>query len=110
MPFCEEIQAARLEEQKGSITKNGASTSSTAKKKKEEPSLIKKLLGLNNNRQLWGGVGIACLDWNCIKPNILGAVTLKTNMLEIWNVESGTIENIIELPRPVHMIRWSPHD
>ena len=100
MPFCEEVQSAEVEEQK---------QQSLIPAEKKQPKLIHRILGAPERPEIWGGVGIACIDWNQIKPNLLAAVTLKTNMLEVWDIEQGTMVNIHELPRPVQMIKWSPH-
>lgn len=35
-------------------------------------------------------------------------MTIKTNMLEVWNFETGLIENIYELSRSIMMVRWNP--
>ena len=76
------------------------------------PTLYEIFLGMSSNERkemIWGGVGIACIDWNQVRPNILAAVTLKTNLLEVWDVEKAVMVNIHELPKQVQMVRWSPH-
>ena len=29
-------------------------------------------------QDIWGGVGVACLEWSELQPNLLAAVTFKT--------------------------------
>ena len=49
------------------------------------------MLGMDLNTDVWGGVSVACIDWHPKKGNLLAAMTLKTNNLEIWDVESGQL-------------------
>lgn len=62
----------------------------------------------NSNAEIWGGVGIAALDWNPIEKNILAIVTKKTNRLEIWNLDLGKMIKIMDLNTKVLYIKWSP--
>ena len=41
----------------------------------------------DSSAEIWGGVGIAALDWNPIEKDILAIATKKTNRLEIWAVD-----------------------
>ena len=65
MPFCEDVQAAKIEEQKQksmiqTVDAGGKTTG------KFVPTLYEIFLGvsLSESKEIWGGVGIACIDWN----------------------------------------------
>ena len=48
--------------------------------------------GLNHTvkSDIWGGVGVACMDWSIPSPNLLAAVTFKTKALEVWDTDTST--------------------
>ncbi len=58
---------------------------------KESAKVAEFMLGMDLNTDVWGGVSVACIDWHPKKGNLLAAMTLKTNNLEIWDVESGQL-------------------
>ena len=64
------------------------------------------ILGRDLYPEIWGGVGIACFDWHPTEPNMLAAVTLKTNKLEIWRVDTGKMISIMDIGRQISLIRW----
>ena len=64
----------------------------------------------NSNAEIWGGVGIAALDWNPLEKDILAIVTEKTNRLEIWSVKTGRMISILDLKTKIHNIKWNPHN
>jgi len=68
------------------------------------------LLGKNTEKDIWGGVGIHCIDWSPLEDNLLAAVTLKTDRLEIWQVNKGAMVAILDLKGKVSCIKWSLHD
>lgn len=55
---------------------------------KESSKVASFIIGLSLNSDIWGGVGVSCVDWHPKEENLLAAMTLKTNRLEIWNVKS----------------------
>ena len=77
---------------------------------KKVRSITQALLGIDINQEIWGGVGITCLDWNPVEPNLLAAVTSKTQRLEIWKVDKGQMIYIMDLLMKVSSIRWNPHN
>lgn len=68
------------------------------------------LFNTNSSVEIWGGVGIAALDWNPLKKDIVAIVTEKTNRLEIWRVDLGKMISIMDLKTKVHDIKWNPHN
>ena len=51
---------------------------------RETEKIMQFISGRDFNPEIWGGVGISCIDWHPTQPNIIAALTLKTNQLEIW--------------------------
>lgn len=68
------------------------------------------IFGIEIDKEIWGGVGLQAIVWSPHMENIIAAVTLKTNRLEIWNVKSGTMIAILDLRAPIFELKWSPHD
>ena len=68
------------------------------------------ILGKELFPDIWGGVGIACFDWHPTEPNLLAAVTLKTNKLEVWRVDEGKMISIVNVAKPISYIRWLPSE
>lgn len=68
------------------------------------------IFNTNSSVEIWGGVGIAALDWNPIEKNILAIATKKTNRLEIWNLDLGKMIGIMDLKTKVLFLKWSPHN
>ena len=66
------------------------------------------LYGFDANKEIWGGVGVSCIEWNPIDQNILAAVTMKTNRLEIWDVARGQMISIMDLPKSAQKVIWNP--
>lgn len=64
-------------------------------------------------QDIWGGVGVACLEWNIReegsrKPSLLAAVTFKTTTLEIWDTDSGNFIKRIKFDQKIIKVSWSP--
>lgn len=75
-----------------------------------EAELTGLIFGIETDKEIWGGVGIQAIAWSPHEENILAAVTLKTNRLEIWNVEKGAMVAIYDLRAAFFEIKWGPHD
>ena len=52
---------------------------------------------VGKQRDIWGGVGVSCIDWNSIQTNVLAAVTMVTNRLEVWRVDTRKMISIMDL-------------
>ena len=63
---------------------------------------------VGKQKDVWGGVGVACIDWNKMQSNVLAAVTMVTNRLEVWQVDLRKMISIMDLEAKVTMIKWSP--
>ena len=98
-----------MEEQKSESMISGVSNDKIKAGKKVR-SITQALLGIDINQEIWGGVGITCLDWSPVEPNLLAAVTSKTQRLEIWKVDKGQMIYIMDLLMKVSSIRWNPHN
>lgn len=46
---------------------------------KESEKFVSFLSGYDLAPEVWGGVGVSCIDWHPTEPNMLAALTLKTN-------------------------------
>ena len=57
---------------------------------------------------IWGGVGVVCMDWSTLQPNLLAAVTFKTNQLEIWDTETGNLIKQFYFDNRVIKVSWCP--
>jgi L-ribulose-5-phosphate 3-epimerase UlaE len=44
---------------------------------------------------LFGGVGISCLDFSQLQSKMLAAVTVKTFLLEIWDTQTNQLVKAI---------------
>ena len=77
---------------------------------RETEKVIGFIAGRDFNPDIWGGVGIQCIDWHPTEPNILAAVTLKTNQLEVWKVDTAEILCILDIEKKLASIQWSPHE
>jgi WD40 repeat protein len=100
IPFCEKIQtqyisdikktamlpSTQAEQTKDNVRKYFSKKFVTGK---ESAKVYEFILGMDLNTDVWGGVGVSCVDWHPTVKNLLAAISLKTNVLEIWNVEIG---------------------
>lgn len=82
IPFCENIQSKHVEEQK----QESNLPNKVDKLRSDESKFVDFVFGIETGKEIWGGVGISCIDWSPLEDNLLAAVTLKTDRLEIWNV------------------------
>jgi WD40 repeat protein len=80
------------------------------KLRNDESKVLEFILGLEPSKEIWGGVGISCIDWSPLEDNLLAAVTLKTDRLEIWDVQKGVMLAILDLKGKIINIKWSPND
>jgi len=110
IPFCEKTQSKFIVEQKKNANLKVNETEDAEQIFRQ--TLLKrfvigkeseKVVSFLSNRDLssdeiWGGVGISCIDWHPSQPNLLAAVTLKKNNLEVWDTQTGAVVAIIELP------------
>jgi hypothetical protein len=67
------------------------------KSMKRKEQITDFLFNTDSSKEIWGGVGIAALDWNPIDKDILAIATYKTNRLEIWAVDQGKMIAIMDL-------------
>lgn len=108
IPFCETIQSKHIEEQK--IQSNLSTDIAKSERIIQEDKLAGMIFGIETDKEIWGGVGLQAIAWSPHEENILAAVTLKTNRLEIWKVNMGVMVAIIDLKGAIFEIKWSPHD
>ena len=59
---------------------------------------------------IWGGVGVACLEWSLLQPNLLAAVTFKTQTLEVWDTQTCNFINRIKFDQKICKVSWSPSE
>lgn len=79
-------------------------------KEVNEAKFAGMLFGIDIEKDIWGGVGLQAIVWSPHEENVLAAITLKTNRLEIWNVKSGVMLAIADLRDAIFELQWSPHD
>ena len=77
---------------------------------KETEQLVSFITNRNYGLEFWGGVGVQCIDWNPQEPNVIAAVTLKTNQLEVWKVDTAEMLALMYIDKKLATIQWSPHD
>ena len=70
----------------------------------------KLVLGSQHMKEIWGGVGISCIDWHPSKENLIAAVTRRTDRLELWQVDKGVMVYIANLNIQASRISWNPHN
>ena len=112
IPYCEKIQARYIAE-----IKETALIETTDQEKYEiaiRKGIVKTFVvnkdtervasfvsGVDLDPEIWGGVGLTCIEWHPTEANTLAAITMKTNQLEVWKVDCAQMIAILELEKCV---------
>lgn len=77
---------------------------------KESEKFMSFLSGYDLSSDIWGGVGVTCVDWHPQESNLLAALTLKTDQLEVWRIDCAQMVAVISLGKRCGSIQWNPHN